>query len=187
MQNLTQRRRGLKTQIIGSFLFTVILILNIASWFFYSRTRDYFDNELGKTLIGLAKSGSELIDADFLEFLRPGYESGEFYKELRLNLEILQNNFSVNRLFIIDGSFKTLLDTKVDAPIGISPPHLKINLREVNAALSGKAVYSTLYRGYDENLYKSAYAPVFDKRDQPGRRCCVCGCKPRIPAGNRPH
>ncbi|MCH8021707.1 hypothetical protein IH785_17905 [candidate division KSB1 bacterium] len=72
MQNLTQRRRGLKTQIIGSFLFTVILILNIASWFFYSRTRDYFDNELGKTLIGLAKSGSELIDADFLEFLRPG-------------------------------------------------------------------------------------------------------------------
>ncbi|MCH8021706.1 hypothetical protein IH785_17900 [candidate division KSB1 bacterium] len=62
-----------------------------------------------------------------------------------MNLEILQNNFSVNRLFIIDGSFKTLLDTKVDAPIGISPPHLKINLREVNAALSGKAVYSTLY------------------------------------------
>ncbi len=173
MQNLTQRRRGLKTQIIGSFLFTVILILNIASWFFYSRTRDYFDNELGKTLIGLAKSGSELIDADFLEFLRPGYESGEFYKELRLNLEILQNNFSVNRLFIIDGSFKTLLDTNVDAPIGISPPHLKINLREVNAALSGKAVYSTLYRGHDENLYKSAYAPVFDKRDQVAAVVCV--------------
>lgn len=170
---MTQRRRGLKTQIIWSFLFTVILILNIASWFFYSRTRDYFDNELGKTLIALAKSGSELIDADFLEFLRPGYESGEFYKELRLNLEILQKNFGVNRLFIIDSSFKTLLDTNVDAPIGTSPPHLKINLREVNAALSGKAVYSTLYRGYDENLYKSAYAPVFDKQGQVAAVVCV--------------
>ena len=167
------QKRGLKAQIVFLFIFTVIVILNIASWFFYSRTRDYFDSELGKTLIGLAKSGSDLIDADLLEFLRPGYERGEFYKELQLNLEILKKDFDVNRLFIIDRSLKTLLDTNADSPIGIVPPHLKINLLELKTALDGQAVYSTLYRSYDDNLYKSAYAPVFDKHGMVVAIVCV--------------
>lgn len=166
-------RRGLKAQIVLLFIFTVMVILNIASWFFYSRTRGYFDTELGNTLIGLARSGADLIDADLLKFLKPGYERGEFYKDLQANLEILKKNFKVNRLFIIDRTLKTLLDTKVDSPIGISPPHLRINLPEVETALRGHSVYSTLYRSYDGNLYKSAYAPVFDNRNQVVAVVCV--------------
>ena len=173
MPRMSPLRRGLKAQIVWSFLFTVIVILNVAAWFFYSRARDYFDSELGKTLIGLAKSGSDLVDADLLEFLKPGYEHGEFYKDLQRNLEILKTDFQVHRLFIIDKNLKTLLDTNVDSPIGITPSHLQINLVEVKAALSGDAVYSTLYRSYDGNLYKSAYSPVLDKQGSVVAVVCV--------------
>lgn len=173
MPNLIPRWRGLRAQIVWSFLFTVVVILNVAAWFFYSRARDYFDSELGKTLIGLAKSGSDLVDADLLDFLKPGYEHGEFYKDLQSNLEILKKDFQVHRLFIIDKNFKTLLDTNVDSPIGITPSHIEINLVEVKAALNGEAVYSTLYRSYDGNLYKSAYSPVRDKHGNVVAIVCV--------------
>jgi PAS domain S-box-containing protein len=173
MPKISSLRRGLKGQIVWSFLFTVIVILNVAAWFFYSRARDYFDSELGKTLIGLAKSGSDLIDADLLEFLRPGYERGGFYQELQSNLEILKKDFNVHRLFIIDKRLKTLLDTDLDSPIGHTPTHLQINLIEVEAALKGAAVYSTLYRSHDGNLYKSAYSPVFDKQGHVVAVVCV--------------
>ena len=161
---MSLRGRSLKSQIVWSFLFTVIVILNIAAWFFHSRARDYFDAQLGKTLVGLAKSGADLIDADLLEYLKPGYEQGEFYKDLQRNLEILKKDFQVHRLFIVDESHKTLLDTDGDSPIGTTPTHLQINAVEVNAALRGDAIASTLYRSNDGNLYKSAYSPLFDKQ-----------------------
>ncbi len=169
---MSPRGRTLKSQIVWSFLFTVIVILNIAAWFFHSRARDYFDAQLGKTLVGLAKSGADLIDADLLEYLKPGYEQGEFYKDLQRNLEILKKDFQVHRLFIVDESHKTLLDTDGDSPIGTTPTHLQINAVEVNAALRGDAIASTLYRGNDGNLYKSAYSPLFNK--QGGVAAVVC-------------
>lgn len=167
------QKTGLRARIVVLFIFTVVVILNLASWAFYSRTRDYFDTELGKTLIGLAKSGADVVDADLIGFLKPGYEGGEFYKDLQLNLEFLKRDFAVDRLFIIDTTFETLVDTDPDSPIGFSPPHLKINLVEVNAALGGQAAYSTLYRGYDDNLYKSAYAPIFNKNGEVAAIVCV--------------
>jgi len=170
---LSPRRRGLKYQIVFSLIFTVIVVLNIAGWFFYSRARDYFDSELGQTLISLAETESDLIDADLLEFLKPGYEGGQFYKELQINLEVLKKDFNVNRIFLIDRTFKTLLDTNTESPIGVVPPQLKINLPEVESALNGKATFSTLYRNYDGNLYKSAYAPVFDNHGQVVAAVCV--------------
>lgn len=170
---MTFLRGGLRAQLVWSLLLTIIVILNVAAWFFHSRARDYFDNQLGQTLISLAQSGADLMDADLLEFLRPGYEGGEFYKDLQRNLEILKTDFQVHRLFIVDSTFKTLLDTDPGAPIGMTPPHLQINLVEVKTAVRGTAVYSTLYRSYDGNLYKSAYAPLYDKQGMAVAVVCV--------------
>ncbi len=165
--------RSLRVQIVVLFLITVVVILNVASWFFYSRTRDYFDTELGATLIGVGQSAADFMDADLLTFLKPGYENGAFYKELQENLDILKRDFHIARIFVVSSSLTILVDTERNSHIGLSPLHLQINLPEVRAALLGKATYSTLYRSQDGRLYKSAYAPVRDKAGEVVAVVCV--------------
>jgi PAS domain S-box-containing protein len=165
-------KTGLRLQIILSFIITVAILVNAAGWFLHRRARTYFDIELGKTLIGVAKVGADLLDTELLPYLKPGDDQGEFYKGMQTSLRILQLGFQVKRVLVVDRSFKVLLDTEPDTPIGASLPHLQGNLHELDAALQGRAVYSTLYRSYKGGLYKSAYAPV---RNQAGAVVAIVG------------
>ena len=166
-------KKSLQKQISLYFVLLTLLIINTVGWLFYFRSERYFDEELGKKLTGIARSAATLIDADLLTYIQPGSENGQFYSSLQRRLITLKRAFEIKRIYIVDLSDHLLIDSDSSGIIGSSIPHLQSNLLELNLAKSGKAVYSTLYRGYDGNLYKSAFAPIFNAHKKITAIACV--------------
>ncbi len=156
-------KNKLQLQITIYFVLLVVFIINSVGWFLYFRAEHYFDVELGRKLIGISQSGADFMDAGLLAYLQPGDENGTFYQTLLHTLNILKSDFRVTRIYILDKNFKVLVDTQPHSAIGSTIPHLQSNLVELNTALNGKPLYSTLYRGLNGNLYKSAFSPIKDK------------------------
>ncbi|NIA29760.1 MAG: HAMP domain-containing protein [Actinobacteria bacterium] len=166
-------RNRLQLKITVYFILLAILLINSVGWFLYYRAKHYFDVELGKKLVGISQSSADFMDAELLTYLKPGDEEGTFYQSLLHTLNILKNDFHVTRIYIIDKYFKVLVDTRPNSAIGSIIPHLQSNLVELNMALDGKAVYSILYRGYNGNLYKSAFFPVENRAGKVVAIACV--------------
>jgi len=155
--------KSLQRQISLYFIVLTIVIVNTVGWLFYLRSDHYFDEELGQKLVGIAKSAAASTDADLLQFIQPGVESGQFYASLQSRLQLLAVSFNVERVYIIDRSYHLLVDSDSSTLISSPIPQLKSNLLELSSAIAGETAYSTLYRSYDGNLYKSGFAPIMDK------------------------
>jgi signal transduction histidine kinase len=153
---------SLQTKIGIYFILFALLIINSIGWLLYYQSTTYFDEELGDNLKSIAKSASDFVDTELLSYIEPGSEHGKFYKSLSEPLRILQKSFGLKRVYIVDKNFKLLLDSNPTGKVGDNIPHLESNLAELQLTEKGKAIYSTLYRAYDGNLYKSAFAPVKD-------------------------
>ncbi len=166
-------KKSLQKKISLYFILLTLLIINTVGWLFYFRSEHYFDEELGKKLTGVARSAATLIDADLLEYIHPGSENGRFYASIRHRLITLKRAFAVQRIYIVDLSHYLIVDSDSSGVVGATIPHLQSNLLELNAAKSGKTAYSTLYRGYDGNLYKSAFAPIIGTHKKVSAIACV--------------
>lgn len=164
---------SLQKQISFYFLLLTLLIINTVGWLFYFRSEQYFDEELGKKLTGIARSAATLIDVDLLNYVQPGIEEGQFYASLHQRLKKLTRAFEVERIYVVGLSHKLLVDSDSSGVIGSVIPHLQSNLLELNIAVKGQATYSTLYRGYDGQLYKSAFAPLWDEHKKVVAIACV--------------
>ncbi len=158
-----QYNKSLQRQISLYFIILTIVIVNTIGWLFYLRSEFYFDEESGQNLVGIAKSAAVSTDTDLLQFIQPGVETGQFYASLRSRLQSLVVSFNVERVYIVDSSFHLLVDSDSSTLIGSPIPQLQSNLLELSSAAAGETAYSTLYRGYDGNLYKSGFAPIVDK------------------------
>ena len=156
-------KKRLQFQITIYFVLLAVFIINSVGWFLYFRAEHYFDVELGKKLVGISQSSADFMDAELLTYLKPGDENGSFYHTLFQTLNILKSDFQVTRIYILDRDFKVLVDTQPHSAIAGTIPHLQSNLVELNSAMNGKPVYSTLYRGLNGSLYKSAFSPIKDK------------------------
>lgn len=166
-------KKSLQKQISLYFILLTILIINTVGWLFYFQAERYFDEEMGKKLNGVARSAATLIDADLLTYIQPGSENGQFYTSLQHRLKTLKYAFDLQSIYIVDLSQRLLVDSDSSGVVGESVPHLQSNLLELDAAKNGKTAYSTLYRGYDGNLYKSAFAPIFDASNKISAIACV--------------
>ena len=153
-------KNRLQIQITAYFILLILFVINTVGWLVYFRVSRYFDEELGKKLVGIAIASSDFMDPELLGYLKPGDENGKFYQSLQQTLLKFQRDFSVDRIYIIDKDFRLLVDTQKGTPIGGTNPNLQLNLVELNIALNGKPVYSTLYQGNSGRFYKSAFAPI---------------------------
>jgi PAS domain S-box-containing protein len=166
-------RKSLQKQISFYFVLLTLIVINTVGWLFYFQSGHYFDTELGKKLNGVARSAASLIDADLLEYIQPGSENGQFYRSLQLRLKTLKESFGLQRIYIVDLTQGLLVDSDSSGVIGADVPHLQSNLLEIESAQKGETVYSTLYRGYDGDLYKSAFAPIINKKKITTAIACV--------------
>ncbi len=166
-------KKRIQSQITIYFILLVIFIINSVGWFLYFRARHYFDEELGTKLISIALYSTNSIEADLLAYLKPGDEEGAFYRSIQSNLSLLKSNFDVTRIYVVDTLLTTLVDTQPGTAIGSIIPHLQSQLVELDRTQKGTAQFSTLYRGTDGNLYKSAFAPIKAKSGRVIAIACV--------------
>jgi len=165
-------RKRLQFQITVYFILLVIFIINSVGWFLYFRANSYFDEELGKKLISIASHTTNSIEADLVLYLQPGDEEGSFYHSIQQKLSLLKREFDATRIYIVDTTFSVLVDTQPGSFVGSAVPYLQSHLVELHNTLKGTAQFTTLYRGTDGYLYKSAFAPI---RTKEGKITAVAG------------
>ena len=166
-------RKKLQTKISFFFILFALLIINSVGWLIYYQSQKYFDEELGANLESIAKAASQITDTDLFSYIEPGIEKGKFYKSLSEPLKKLQNAFGVKRVYIVDNNYNILMDSNPSGRIGQKITHLESNLVELELSKKIGAVYSTLYRAYNGNLYKSAFAPIKNERGKVIAIACV--------------
>ncbi|MFC1618811.1 ATP-binding protein [Candidatus Neomarinimicrobiota bacterium] len=153
-------------------MIVLIMTVNLIGWTAYYFAARYFEDDLGKKLVGIAETSADLMDTELLSYLHPGDESGLFYQSLQHTIRLLKNDFRVDRIYIIDHSLRTLVDTESGRTIGSELPHLKSNTYELQQTQAGTVTQTTLYRGSDGTLYKSAFAPI---RNSSGNVIAIAG------------
>lgn len=155
--------KSLQAKFTIYFILFTLLIINTIGWLLYYQSRKYFDEELGNKLKSVASNITYLIQPDLITYLIPGTEQGNFYQSLSSSLRGLKKSFDLQRAYIIDNSNKLLLDADSLQKIGSSIPHIQANLVEISETKKGRTITTALYRAYNGNLYKSAFAPIKNK------------------------
>lgn len=166
-------KKKLQTKISLFFILFALVIINSIGWLIYYQSQKYFDEELGTNLESIVKAASQLVDTDLFTYIEPKFERGQFYKSLSEPLKKLQSSFGVKRVYIVDKNYNLLLDSNPSGKIGQKIPHLQSNLAELQLSKKGMAVYSTLYRAYDGNLYKSAFTAIKNQKNNIIAIACV--------------
>lgn len=153
-------RYSIRTRITFLFILFAFVVVNTMGFYFYTKMRSSFENELGKTLLGIVQTSAKNIEPELLAYIKPGTESSKFYYTIQEPIQVIRDVFKVKRVYLIDSTFTTLIDSDTAGIIGSRLPHLLSNSYELENALSGQASVSPLYRGANGDLYKSAFAPV---------------------------
>ncbi|MCZ7582145.1 MAG: HAMP domain-containing protein [Deltaproteobacteria bacterium] len=75
-------------------------------------------------------------------------------------LQSLLNVGAASRIYIFDAERRSIVDTEPGTPIGTEYFRLAPHAREIRLAFDGVPGDATVFRGLDDQWYKSAFAPV---------------------------
>ncbi len=145
--------------LVASLLPALLLFGGFAYVGHYLAARS-LERELGERLTTVANLLAAQLDPQSLALLQPGDEETRTYRNLHRRLEATRASGDLARVYLVDASLNTLVDTQPDRPIGSHDFRLDAAGREIKQALSGLPTSSVLFRGLDGIYYKSGFARV---------------------------
>lgn len=149
-------RRRLLLTILGP----VLAVLLIAGLYLQYHFRDVLEKELGSKLESFSIAAGQELDAGLITLLQPGDESTRIHRSLLTRLQEFAAAARLRRVLVFSPQAGVWLDSEGLQPIASPYVRLLFDRSEIDRALAGEAVSSTLFRGSDARLYKSAYAPL---------------------------
>lgn len=153
-------KRSIRLKISLYFTLGAVLLVNVIGWTFYLKSAEYFERGLDEHLIAIANTASHRIDSELLDFIDPGEEKGEFYQTLQHSLIKLRDDFKVLRVYILDKSYRILIDSDTSRAIGSLNLRSGLDDYELSKVRAGLSRATTLYADNAGVLVKSAYAPI---------------------------
>lgn len=157
-------RISLRAKLTGAFLVPTLLILVLFGTVTYLSSRQGLEDELGKRLISIAQTTSSTISegVDAKQLVRLTPDKTRVRTRIREKLMRIRESTDVGRVFVFDESNRSLVDTEESIEFGDSLYSLEADRVELKRLFdSGSGVTSVLFKGQDEALYKTGYAPVF--------------------------
>ena len=144
------------------FLFTmqIAIVLLVSGFYLRYHLKNVLEKELAAKLEAVAASVSGQIDASLVVLLGPGDENTRIYRNLKQRLERILEKTDMARILLITPSGGIWVDTQMQQPVGTLYSQYSINLAEISQAVNGQMSSSVLFKGYDNQLYKSAFAPI---------------------------
>ncbi|NOZ84813.1 MAG: HAMP domain-containing histidine kinase [Deltaproteobacteria bacterium] len=154
---------GLKPKLIIAFLVPTAVAVSASIVASYLEAQKSLESELGERLMVAAGSAAAALSDDLVYDFAPGDQDTRMYKRTLRRLIDLKNATHTARLFAFSPGMKALVDTDPNVEPGDVLYRLERDKVEIHLALEGKQVSSFLFRGKDGNLYKTGYAPIFNR------------------------
>ncbi len=156
-QNFSRQQKLVYLIMITGLL--VLISANVIAWLYLQRLESFFISDLKFRLENIARSSTELIDANDIEQIIPGNESDPqvlYYQQI---LYDIKTNNKLQNIEIISPAGDVLVDT--GPGFGQVNPSLRIDRDISELALQGEYAVSELqYLG--KNIFLRAAAPLLD-------------------------
>jgi signal transduction histidine kinase len=158
----------IQNKLIILFSIFCLTIFSVSGVLHYWYTESSLDEELGKKLLAVAQAASLQINNDLVARLKPGDEKSRTYRNSKKKLIELRNATEVERIYIIDSTGSSLLDTEEGVSVGYPYPFLKFNQYEFDRSMKGLPSHSILFETFDGKLYKTAFVPFIANNEIAG-------------------
>ncbi|HPM78023.1 MAG TPA: HAMP domain-containing sensor histidine kinase [bacterium] len=159
LKNVTMRRSILGKTLVLTLLPVTIFIFAMSANFYYQARRS-LEQEMGRRLIGVARSAAAQIDPVLVLQFAPGDETSRAYRALLSRLGSLAEANAVERVYVADFDHLVLFDTDKSGRIGQTMYRLAADRREIQRIKRNRSTASTMFSGEGGRLYKAGYAPL---------------------------
>ena len=153
----------LQTKTTFTIALLVVLVLTASSYLFYDTAKRALDAEMGERLVAVAKtSAAQLngLNGSYLRVLQPGDEDTRLYRTLQKKLQSMRDASEARAMYVLDLEYKSLVDSRLDVPIGSQYHSLGEDRIHIDQAKQGIGAASVAFHSKDDAFYRSAYAPV---------------------------
>ena len=123
----------------------VLLVLAVSGWFYLYTASKALDAEMGQRLIAIAKASAAQMKWEYLRLLQPGSETTRLYRDLQGELQSMLTATGARDIYIFDPDGKSLVDSRIDVPIGTRYRTLDADQVHVDQAWRGIAAASTAF------------------------------------------
>lgn len=152
-------KRRIYTSLIVISMILLLFVLNLGSWVFLNRMKEYLDLELGKRLVSVASLTSQIIGGELISDLLPSPEKKPTLLIIQDILRRVRIEHQLEGAFIIDSSYRVLVDSRGDFPFGEEKGYIVEDSLVVRRAWAGEVVASPLHL-VEGNRFKNSYAPI---------------------------
>jgi len=154
-----------RAALLFAFTLTLIVLVNIAWWFFYDRTETLLEQQLSRRLVSISATGAASIGPDLI--LRTIAGDIDAYADVYAVLDNIRTTDSLYEAFIIDEDYNYIVTTAET----FEPVYFlgALNGRFIDSIFIdgiNRPIASNTYRTGQFNL-KSAYAPLYDSTGLP--------------------
>jgi len=132
--------------LIALFTVTLIVLVNLAGWYYYQKTEEMLDHQLGRRLTAIAQAATVAMSPERTELLAAG--NIDSYVETVGDLETLRRSDSLSEVFVIDENYRYLATTSLE-------PDSVYFLAGLHAALIDSLFYSQDFRVILSPIYQS--------------------------------
>ena len=153
----------LQTKTTLTIALLVVLVLTASSYLFYDTAKRALDAEMGERLVAVAKTSAAQLNGSYLRALQPGSEGTRLYRTLQKKLQSMRDASEAQAMYVLDLEYKSLVDSRLDVPIGSQYHSLGEDRIHIDQAKQGIGAASVAFHGKDDAFYRSAYAPIHDE------------------------
>jgi signal transduction histidine kinase len=153
-------RQRLWTKLLVAFLVPTALLIGGIGWLAYRAVRVALDDQLGETLVAMARMTATQVSQGWTVALQPGDEGSRTYHNIKKKLAQLQMAAGVTSIYVFDRQRHALADSGSRFAIGEELGTLSADRAELESVFAGAERASVLFVGNDGRFYKSGFAPV---------------------------
>ncbi len=152
--------RRLWVKLLSAYLVPVFFVFALVGYLVYRLTWITLENQLGESLIAVARTAARLVGKPRALRLESDDENSRTYLNLMSKLRQIQQAAGVELVYLFDHRERALVDSQKRFAIGERIVKLSADRAELQEVFNGRARTSVLFAGVDGVLYKSGFAPV---------------------------
>lgn len=155
---------GLRSRLLLAFLVPTLLVLAVGGFLIYRASRNVLEDELGRSLSGIAAAVSSELKAERVLSVEAQDAQGEgsrTWRSLTTQLTETKARTGVRRILVVDADRRARLDVGGSLQPMTEATELLRDTLEIQRVLAGERAFSqVLFEGTDGQLYKTGYAPL---------------------------
>ncbi len=160
MFKLPRPGRTILVRLLAIILVPATLFIFGSYTYFYFEARASLEDEMGRRLVGIARSAALEVDGRLLLGFTAGDERGVLYQDIVQRLRQFAEANQVERIYFVRFDETILLDTDLAGVVGQRMYRLAGDRQELRRVQQGGTAASTMFAAADGRMFKAGYAPL---------------------------